>query len=353
MTGDASDAPEVIARLQRLCDDFEPHAAISLRRALQQAFAFSALALIGGGTRAGAVAAVDPGAHHLLILGDWGADGSARHQQSVAQAMARYVATQRIRPEALFFLGDNFYGQLEGGVKSPRWQRQFEEAYPPSVFDCPCYAVLGNHDYHVEPAGKHDAQLAYARTPGTRWTMPAKWYRFEFPRANPLVTFLALDSNYRKPTKDKLGLTGAERAAQRAWLAAELARPRTSPFLAVCAHHPLYSNGDHGDSSSMIKLWDDLLRKNRAHFYLCGHDHDLQHLEFAGHPTSFVISGGGGAGLTKLTVAPEKRGPFARSAAGFTHLEITAAEVRVRHVDTEGETLHAFAKTPGGETRLL
>ena len=29
----------------------------------------------------------------------------------------------------------------------------------------------------------------------TRWTMPSLWYRFEFPAKNPLITFLALDSN--------------------------------------------------------------------------------------------------------------------------------------------------------------
>ena len=41
--------------------------------------------------------------------------------------------------------------------------------------------------------------------------------------------------------------------------------------------------------------------------YFFGHDHDLQHLEFEGVSTSFVVSGGGGASITKLkkpVVAP-------------------------------------------------
>lgn len=330
-----------------------PALPISRRRLLRQAFAFSAGALLLGGRRASATPAVDGRAQHMLLVGDWGAEGSATQQRNVAAAMRSYVEAHRIMAGAILFLGDNFYGRFEGGVECPRWKTQFEEAYPPTAFDCPCYAVLGNHDYHVEPAGKHEAQLAYAARPGTRWTMPAKWYRFEFPHDNPAVTFLALDSNYREPTKDKLGLSPAERAAQKAWLEAELAKPRTTPFLAVCAHHPLYSNGKHGDSSSLVKLWDGLLRESGAHFYFCGHDHDLQHLEFAGHPTSFVISGGGGAGLTEMKRSTDQRGSFGRSVAGFTHLEITPKQILVRHIDAEGTILHVFAKAADGATRLV
>jgi tartrate-resistant acid phosphatase type 5 len=286
----------------------------------------------------------------MLFVGDWGASGSLRQQNAVAQSMVAYARRHRMKPGALFFLGDNFYGELDGGVASPRWRSQFEDAYPKQVFDCPCYAILGNHDYFVEPAGKHDAQLAYAARPGTRWTMPAKWYRFEFPRKNPLVTFIALDSNF---TRGKLGLTRSERAAQKAWLEAQLVAPRRTPYLAICAHHPLYSNGDHGDSRKMIKLLDKHLRGSRAHLYMCGHDHDLQHLEFEGHPTSFVISGGGGAHLRDLRHSSKKRGPFASSVAGFTHLEITRRQMVVRHIGLRGETLHAFSKTPHGEVRLF
>jgi tartrate-resistant acid phosphatase type 5 len=70
----------------------------------------------------------------------------------------------------------------------------------PSDFPCPAYAVLGNHDYQRWPESKVDAELEYARSgrnggAATRWTMPSRWYRFEFPAKNPLITFLALDSN--------------------------------------------------------------------------------------------------------------------------------------------------------------
>ena len=57
----------------------------------------------------------------------------------------------------------------------------------------------------------------------------------------------------------------------------------------------------------MIKRWEPLIRQAKVDFWITGHDHDLQHIEFANHPTSFVISGGGGAELVDWTTPPEKR----------------------------------------------
>ncbi len=322
----------------------------SRRRFLRQTFAFSALA--AAGWRRTFAAPVDPAAQHLLMIGDWGADKKIDAQTRVAKAMAAYAQAQHIKPGALLLLGDNFYGKVDGGVSDVRWQTQFEQMYPQSTFDCPCYAILGNHDYHVEPASKPDDQLAYAAKGGTRWTMPAKWYRFEFPAKNPLVTFLALDSNYQTPSEKKQALTDAEKAAQLVWLKAELAKPH-APFLVVLGHHPLYSNGQHGDTQALIDTWEPLFREHKVQLYLCGHDHDMQHLEFAGHPTSFAISGGGGASIRPLKQDPKQRGPFGQSVFGFSHLEMSAGSLVLRHIDPDGKTLHAFSKTPEGSVTVL
>src|SRR5216683_7476797 len=101
---------------------------------------------------------------------------------------------------------------------------------------------------------------------------------------------------------------------QQAWFEAELAKPRTTPFLAVAAHHPLYSNGKHRDNPMLIAQWDSLLRRHNVDLYLSGHDHDLQHIEFKGHPTSFVISGGGGRSSSggPHRARSEDHGVFAR-----------------------------------------
>jgi len=330
-----------------------PNLPLHSRRQFLQTFGFSAAALLAGRHAARAAAHINASAQHMFIFGDWGAVGNIDPQQQVARAMASYATEQAVRPSALFLLGDNFYGRLDGGAESPRWQNQFEAMYPASQFSGPCYALLGNHDYNVEPAGKAEAQLAYAAAhPGTRWTMPAKWYRFDFPQSRPLVTFLALDSNYQKPTEEKRSLTPEERVAQAQWLKAELAKPRTTRFLIVCGHHPLYSNA--GDSPALIAEWDALFRQHAAHLYFCGHIHDLEHLEFAGHPTSFVVSGGGGTTLRNSEDTKSSAlNRFQQCIHGFTHLEVSEDRLVVRHMDADAKQLHAFAKSQAGDVRLL
>ena len=320
------------------------------RRRFLQTLGFSAAALLTQGAVPRSLARAASRHEHLFLFGDWGAM-DADPQQHVAATMEAYAKQQGIQPAALVLLGDNFYGQLDGGVSSPRWETQFEQMYPPSAFPGPCYALLGNHDYNLEPGGKCEAQLAYATAhAGTRWTMPAKWYRFDFPQAEPLATFLMLDSNYQKATAEKLSLTPEERAAQAVWLRAELAKPRTAPFLIVCGHHPLYSNA--GDSKILIQEWDELFRQNGVHTYFCGHIHDLEHLEFSGHPTSFVVSGGGGTTLrNSLDEKSTAQNQFGRGVHGFTHLEMAPGRLTIRHLGVDGMQLHAFTKSVDGNVR--
>jgi 3',5'-cyclic AMP phosphodiesterase CpdA len=188
--------------------------------------------------------------------------------------------------------------------------------------------------------------------------MPSRWYRFEFPAKNPLITFLALDSNMPKDGyKEWFGkdftLTPQQQAEQLAWFEAELKRPRTTPFLAVIAHHPVYSDGPHGDHPVLVRDWDPLFRKYHVNLYMAGHDHDLQHLEFEGHPTSVFLSGGGGADLYALKVEASQRGPYAQKVYGFSHISVTARQMTLRHLDQNGNTLHAFTKTPEGKVTIV
>ena len=353
------------------------------RHALRQTFFYSAAVALAAGRPALEAQNVSPEDHHFLMIGDFGSAGQrpeqtispqlppsamttksrgtpapaatpphipwTPQQPVVAAAMQSYVRGQGLKPEGLFLLGDNFYGPFKGGVNSPRWKTGFEEMYPADVFPGPCWAMLGNHEYDEESGLKVAAELEYADAhPGTRWTMPAKWYRMEWPATNPIVTCLVLDSNYKN---SYLYLTSEEKKRQLDWLAAELSKPRTTPWLVCMGHHPLYSNGVHGDNKDLIKDWGPLFQQHNVPFYFCGHDHDLQHLEFEGTSTSFVISGGGGAHTTILR--KPGRSLFSQSVNGFTHLQISREKFIVRHIDPEGKLLHAFSKSRTGKIEIL
>ena len=329
---------------------------LSRRGFLRQSFAFSALAGLGSLPSFAAPSRTAAGSKHLLMVGDWGYEDFAA-QTSVAAAMQQYVKTQKLTTDALLMLGDNWYGPLPGGAASTRWKTQFEDMYPKSAFNCPAYAILGNHDYQRMPESKVDAELEYARKSGTRWTMPARWYRFDFPAVNPLMTFIALDSNMPNPAGkqakgENFTLTPDAQAEQLVWLEAELSKPRTTPFLIVMGHHPIFSNGPHGDHPVLTREWEPLLRKHKAHLYLAGHDHDMQHLEFEGHPTSFVMSGGGGADLYNLKIEEAQRGPYAAKVYGFSHLEVTSQKMTLRHLDEKGRLIHSLDKMPDGSVHI-
>jgi tartrate-resistant acid phosphatase type 5 len=339
----------------------------STRRAfLKQTVGFSAALALGSAGRMTFADArtSDEAACHLLAIGDYGAKtGDLPRQRAVSRGMAKYLSERHIRPDGLLMLGDNFYGGLGGkGVRSPRWGVNVERMYPADVFDCPMYAVLGNHDYSGEhDRGSVNAQLAYGRLPSRpRWTLPHKWYRFDVfgrgrgrdgdrNRERPLASVLVVDTNYvyghsHWVTKD-------ERARQARWLAEELAKPRVAPWLFVLGHHPVYSDGHHGDSKPLIADLDPLFRRHKVDLYLSGHDHDLQHLEFANHPTSFVVSGGGGARARPIKSRPREQ--FGMAVYGFTHLELTRDRLRLRHLDANGVGLHTFTKSLEGGVSVM
>ena len=268
---------------------------------------------------------------NLLAMGDWGSGRPA--QRVVAGAMGDYALRMRPALDAVLLAGDNFYEPAD----ATSWRVLFEEMYGPELA-VPFYAVLGNHDYRY---GNERIELNYGRrNPASRWRMPARWYRLELPERDPLVTVLMVDTNYlRMP----LALWRREQR----WLREELRRPRRTKWLVVCGHHPLFSNGDHGDDRTLRSEWGELFERSGVDFYVCGHDHDLQHLKIKGRSTEFVVCGGGGAAVRRLDRTD--RGPFAMAAYGFVHFRFgtDAADVSYVAVDGDapfGRVVHSFSK---------
>ena len=334
---------------------------ISRRHFLRQTFAYSAIAAMGSGGLLSAAAQApppDPNATHLFMIGDWGTDRYVPQQVSVSQSMQMWMDRNHLTPNAMLLLGDNWYGKLHGGVNDHRWADQFENMYPANRFPGPAFAVLGNHDYEKGRTDKVQLQLDYPKSRQTRWTMPARWYTKLYPEQNPVAKFIFLDSNLPgtkpfDPWPWSYLMSHEDADAQDQWFRAELAKPREVPFLIVVCHHPLFTNGVHRDNPVLIPRWDPLLRQARVDFYITGHDHDLQHLEFEGHPTSFVVSGGGGAELVDWSVKPSKRGPFGGKVLGFSHLELTREAATLRHITLNAQELHTFRKTPDGRMTIL
>jgi len=333
-----------------MSDDFP----ISRRRLIKTLFCSSVAMRLNLAPTAMAQIQPTSGALDFLAIGDFGTGNDS--QKAVARGMAGYADALAKRPDGLFLLGDNFYGKMNGGLKSDRWQTGFSIPYPAKTYPGPCWAVLGNHDYHDNPAGDQ-VQLGYAASLDrkTRWMMPGKFYRVDFPAEKPQVTFLMIDTNWepinRRLHSDNypIWIADGERAAQKVWLEKQLASPR-APFTVIVGHHPLYCDGGHGDTPELVAELGPMFEKAGVHLYLCGHDHDLQHLEMEDRKTSFVISGGGGQGLHEP--GELRKGSVFLKVHGFTHLSLVENRLHVRHIDDQGKIVHAFSKGVNHDWKL-
>ncbi len=266
----------------------------------------------------------------LLATGDF---GHYETQKSVADAMAGYVEKNRVPLSAVLFVGDNFSIALSGPA-DPAFKRLFEEMYDGKRLNVPFYVIAGNWDYWN--AGNLDAELGYSRlNPKSRWKYPSKWYRVEMPEKQPLVTIFMLDND-----REELLKTG-EWPTQNDWLKRELAKPHAA-WTIIVAHHPIFSNGMHGDNEDLQKEWAPLVKEHKIDFYIAGHDHDLQHLEIPGYSTSFIVSGAGGKAARQP--ARVDRPAFAKGVNGFVHLQIGPEKADVRYIDVDGQTIHEFGR---------
>lgn len=247
----------------------------------------------------------------FLAFGDFGAGTPAQRQ--AAAAMADW--NRKTPFDFGVTLGDNFY---ERGMSSPsdaRWKSQWDTLYDP--LGIKIFASLGNHDWGLSDSPA--AEILYSeRSPS--WRMPASYYTFT---AGP-AQFFALD-------------TSEVSEAQLLWLDAELKKSALK-WKVVYGHHPIYSDGPHGDNPELIKRLLPLLQK-RVDLYLAGHDHIFDHIKADG--LEFFTSGGGGAVLNLVKGGP--RSQFARSAHGFTIVDIDANEVRVRFIGADSKQLYAYA----------
>lgn len=266
---------------------------------------------------------------NLLALGD--PAGNTPERARITHELNEY-ASHAARPfDGIVLLGDIFNMKLSG-PDDPLIQKLFEQAYDPAKMNFPFYVALGNHDYEQ---GKSPFELAYGSLhPNSRWKLPHDYYRVEIPEKNPLVTMLMLDSN-------RQALSDEQWKTELAWLETELAKPH-APWLICAAHHTLFSNGSHGDNGVLQQQWGTLFKKYHVDFYLCGHDHTMQHLEIPDWPITFIISGGGGGG--RRLMLRDNRGPFSRSTLGFADLHFKPERATVKLLDEKGEILHSFTR---------
>jgi 3',5'-cyclic AMP phosphodiesterase CpdA len=279
---------------------------------------------------------VPPNALTFLAMGDWGRNGEL-NQRDVAREMA--AAARHLDAQFVLALGDNFYPNGVQSTADPQWRASFEDVYTAHSLNVDWYVALGNHDYR----GSVQAELDYAKI-SRRWRIPARYYSVKKTVSLGVVAeFLVIDTSpfikdYRSEP-DKYAVAGTDTAAQRKWLDSTL-KASTAKWKFVVGHHNVYSGGKRPVLEDIEKFLVPRLKKYGVTAYICGHEHQLEHIVPAGSTSHYFISGAGSETRDAEGMAGTR---FVSSRAGFFAMSLTADTVFVQAVDFEGKMLYRTA----------
>jgi hypothetical protein len=179
-------------------------------------------------------------------------------------------AIEKTHPAFVLKTGD----QVDNGKNLDNWIDFFTASS--YLHNSTLYPVLGNHEY-------------YSHLYFSFFSLPCneRWYSFE----NGPVHFIGLSSSER----DRY------RLIQSLWLFNDL-RSNNESFTIVFFHHPVYSSGEHGNTTLLQKIWAPMFERFHVNIVFNGHDHDYERSIVNG--VTYIVIGGGGSPLYNIGHSP-------------------------------------------------
>ncbi|QBY05008.1 hypothetical protein E2K93_11705 [Thalassotalea sp. HSM 43] len=258
---------------------------------------------------------------HLLVMGDTGTGGE--QQKQAAQLFENFHINYPF--DAIIHTGDVFYPSGISSSDHPYTDSRFKDIYfTKSYGGLPWYLVAGNHDYDGSIGAlkgffaQHD-NLNFANN----------YYHQRLTQDGVVIDLLALDTD---PV-----IKGAVQAEQISWLADTFATvSKQQSVIIAFGHHPIFSNGSHGNNDALTGIFYDMLKQYQTALYLAGHDHNLEYLVKDNVP-QFVISGA--AGKTLRDIDCGKHSYYAASKAGGFALYVQRAQIWIIPLTSSSEQI--------------
>ncbi|RUS81864.1 hypothetical protein EGW08_010387 [Elysia chlorotica] len=292
----------------------------------------------------------------FLIIGDMGglpiSPYSTYFERCTAKEMGNVA--DRYAPQYIIGLGDNFYFTGVDNVTDPRFKQTFEDVYIAESLQVPWYMIAGNHDHY----GNATAQIHYSQH-SERWNFPDFYYYKEFPikGSDKSLGILFIDTillcgntdddSSPEPPKGPADPLKAE--DQWSFIDKSLQTSKAH-FLLVAGHFPVYSIAEHGPTKCLVDKLQPMLENYNVNGYLCGHDHNLQHLQVTsskGNAIDYYLSGMANfvdfRETHKDDVPPNSlKFHYANifSKGGFLYTEATAQNMTMTFINALGERLY-------------
>ena len=267
----------------------------------------------------------------VVAVGDIACPAGETTNSTNCQQAATATLAANQNPDDILPLGDN---QYNSGLLS---EFQGQGAYNTTwgVFNPIVHPVPGNHEYDTSGAGGYFQYFGAAANP------PNGNYSFNIGAWH----VIALNSDCSGTTSCSDSVAGNTTSAQVSWLQSDLAAHPAACTLAYW-HHPLFSDGDIGDSPGVAPLWSALYNAH-ADVVLNGHDHLYERYaqqDPSGTATpsgirEFVV-GTGGENLVSLDSDPHAT-LQAHDDTDFGVLKLTlhASSYDWAYVNTDGTTI--------------
>jgi hypothetical protein len=279
-------------------------------------------------------------AFNFMIVSDWGRNGVPM-QQEVADQMAK--TADSIGAEFIATCGDNFQISGVASVQDPLWMLNFENVYKGNSLQVEWYPVMGNHDYK----GNTQAEIDYSKI-SRRWSMKDRYYSFA-KKINDSISarFIFIDTpplvdEYRNNPDEYPDAVKQNTDKEIQWLTDVLANSKEQWKIAF-GHHPVYSaSKKHGNTQEMIDRVKPLLDKYKAQLYICGHDHDFQHLKEKDGKTDYFVTG---TGSEIRESSSNEMSLFSKSEPGFSVVSLKGDSLRVCFVGTKGNIIYNFGRS--------
>jgi len=258
--------------------------------------------------------------------------GDSRSNPGMHQKIAQGVLAQN--PDFILHVGDI----VPDGSKPNKWKGHFFNPLSEVISHIPIFPSFGNHEkgsefyfrYFSLPQGSWVGKSGFSERKGRH---NESWYSFDYGNSH----FVALDSNseYKRGSK------------QYRWLRRDL-RKSKAKWKFVFFHHPPYNSGSHKSLLPLRDALTPLFRRYGVDMVFSGHAHTYERtypikacVKPKSHPIVYVVTGGGGAKLHKITP-----GLWTANSAlkhHFCLIEISGDELTFRTLNEHHQIVDTFS----------
>jgi 3',5'-cyclic AMP phosphodiesterase CpdA len=264
------------------------------------------------------------------VLADTGT-GSMK-QYAVGRALLQH---HRERPISMVLLaGDNIYTNGEFSKIKEAFTLPYQDLINSGV---KFYACLGNHDVRGDVCGADRGERCAATSTleirneqvnHQPFNMGGQRY-YTFSKGD--IQFFATETN------SLANPTSPTRAKQLQWLDEELGKSKAKTKI-VFGHHPIYSVGNYGNNEVLIQDVEPILVKHKVKLWVDGHDHNYQRTH-AIKGVTYLVAGGGGAGLYPIASPQESFSAYAESVHSCATVDVYADRFYISGINSKGEVI--------------